>query len=610
MAIQQILLYIGLLVLSGCGSNNTPTTVTNVNTTVSTIQGTANLGIVNGASVSAYQFINGTTATQLGTTQITTSTGKFSINIGTYTGLVMLVLSNPNSSATYIDEAKGKNIPMGANAFRALVSAPINISVSITPLTEIITDATIRKITAGATAQFAMAESAAQIGAAFINQAHPLYTTPMDIAAASIGTANSESYASSLAGLAIVAAAGNKDLFTVAKTYANILFPTGTTTGNFTVAQLNELRSASLNYNGNALGLNTPQTIATPTGSVNLGSTALNKTYFYLYQNLGGNLATTPNDMIETGQLNAAIPNSNLIPIERWHITPTVSATQQALPAVVLNAGTTTTTAGTVSIAASLSQHMTLHTASQGGVLAGSVMQTNFNSHEWGFAVQKPVTPITANAIAANYQLISMGKNTIGSFTQDGTLTLNANLTVSLTENRTNVGTTKPISQTQNYIYTILPDDRITIALPSGTQIQILFENRLQYGLISFINPTTGTYSTGFIIRQHNNTPYMVGHNYHYAAMTAVGTQFSSENGVAFLNGLKQITGSGTQFITTSGIFSSLKNTTLTGTLAAPVGGKTSLQFNQKTWPALYSSNGDIIVSHDPGNTLMLFIRQ
>ncbi|MDQ6963124.1 MAG: hypothetical protein Q9M28_11480 [Mariprofundaceae bacterium] len=607
--LQRFLITLFLTVLYGCGSSGNITPTNNTNTVVSIISGTANLGVVNQATVNAHAFINGAASTVILGSSQTDAAGKFSIDIGTYTGLVMLILSNPNSTATYTDEAKGKNIPMGANSFRALLIAPLTSPVSITPLTEIITVATIRKIQAGIPDGLAMAESTSQVAAAFINNAHPLYTTPMDISIASAGTAASEAYASGLAGLAIVAAAGNKDIFTVARTYADILFPTGTSTGSFTVAQRNELASASLNFNGNALVLNTPNTIAVPTGSVDLGSITLGKTFFYLYQNIDTLIATVTTDVIETGVLSAAIPNSNLAPLELWHSQPTTSAIQQPIPAIDTTAGTNTTASGGLNILTTSTNTMALKSNNQARLLAGSVTKTGLGNHERAFAVRQNLLPLTPAMVSGTYHFISMGKNNTGSFTKEGSLSLSANFTLSLTENHTDLGV-KTVTQTQAYVYSILIDNRINIAMPDGREITIMLADGLAYGLFSEVQPSTGAYSSGFIIRQHNNVPYLAGHNYHYSSLTAATTQLGSENGIAFLDGLGQFTGNGTQLITSTGAFSSFANTTFSGKIGTLAATQTSITFNQKVFPAFYSSNGEIIIAHDPGVAQIILIQQ
>lgn len=99
------------------------------------ITGTGSKSPVSGATVTAYKIVNALKDAVLGSTK-TGATGSYTLDLGTYTGPVLLEMSG----GTYTDEATGNpnaTIPVGA-PLRALVSnVSGTVSVAITPLTEL-----------------------------------------------------------------------------------------------------------------------------------------------------------------------------------------------------------------------------------------------------------------------------------------------------------------------------------------------------------------------------------------------------------------------------------------------------------------------------------------
>jgi hypothetical protein len=127
-----------LSLLSGCGGGGstaaTPTGNGGTTVTNGMISGTAVKGPISDGTVKAYAISNGTMGAQLasGTTD---SQGNFTMSIGSYTGPVMLRLSE----GAYIDEATGTGMTMDpGDVMTAVISTATATSMSgiqITPLT-------------------------------------------------------------------------------------------------------------------------------------------------------------------------------------------------------------------------------------------------------------------------------------------------------------------------------------------------------------------------------------------------------------------------------------------------------------------------------------------
>ena len=97
------------------------------------VNGVASAGLLNGSTVCAYAITNSLKGTLIGNCQ-PTSSGKYSINLGTYTGPVLFETTGGN----YVDEATGSTIPLSSPLHGFLPNATSgNNSVAITPLTEV-----------------------------------------------------------------------------------------------------------------------------------------------------------------------------------------------------------------------------------------------------------------------------------------------------------------------------------------------------------------------------------------------------------------------------------------------------------------------------------------
>ena len=121
--------------LTGCGGGGGGDSGTSSSTT-GTISGTAVKGPVNGGTVTAYRInSNGTRGTQIGTS-MTDAQGNFSMQVGDYSGAVMLQLSG----GQYMDEATDRLMNMDQNTVMTalipdMASGEMIGNIEITPLT-------------------------------------------------------------------------------------------------------------------------------------------------------------------------------------------------------------------------------------------------------------------------------------------------------------------------------------------------------------------------------------------------------------------------------------------------------------------------------------------
>ncbi len=111
---------------SGGGGGNSSATV---------ITGHVVDGFVSGATVTAYQVnANGTQGGQIGTSVQTDQTGDYTLNLGTYSGPVLLT----STGGTYIDTVTGTTIDLTSSSLilsTIVPNASGNVTVEINPLT-------------------------------------------------------------------------------------------------------------------------------------------------------------------------------------------------------------------------------------------------------------------------------------------------------------------------------------------------------------------------------------------------------------------------------------------------------------------------------------------
>jgi hypothetical protein len=100
----------------------------------SAISGVASKGPISGGIVKVYALkADGTKGDQLGSSATTKSDGTYSVNLGSYSGNVLIEVTG----GTYTDEATGANDTPNPGLTAALTSVSGNVSVAVTPLTDL-----------------------------------------------------------------------------------------------------------------------------------------------------------------------------------------------------------------------------------------------------------------------------------------------------------------------------------------------------------------------------------------------------------------------------------------------------------------------------------------
>ncbi len=137
--IKSILLSALILVITSCGGGGGSSSPTPTPATI--ISGIASAGIIKGGTVkifTSYSSLTGADKKQLGNTvQSSLNDGYYSVNIGYYTGPVIVEVTG----GSYVDEATGTTVLGGIPSTAPLRAAMGNVSgavnISVTPLTEL-----------------------------------------------------------------------------------------------------------------------------------------------------------------------------------------------------------------------------------------------------------------------------------------------------------------------------------------------------------------------------------------------------------------------------------------------------------------------------------------
>ena len=537
-AILCSLLLLSLSACGGSGGGAAGATATAGNT----INGVANLGVVINGVVTAYKLTNGVKGAQVGTPATTQADGTFSIDVGTYAGPVVLVLSNPNSNATFLNEATGSQTALPTAAANKTVTSVLssvaaNQAAAITPLTDIVATAAMNHARNGATDSTAISAANTLVANAFgLTGVDLLITLPANLGA-SAGTGNTAKYASVLAGIAKVAAGntttasvnaaatpGNK-LIAQAKAYANAMFnaqghpkaPTALTTGdNF--AALNT-QVAAFNAAPPA-GLQAPAAVAKPTGATYAGNT-----YYYVFQKF--NDADANVDYMERGTLVLDATAAGT-PLEAWDYTAASQANNGTVPAASLfgpfqEALTVNQNGSWLMPKAGIGGNI----SADGLVFAGVGIQNGSTSNDIVYGVKKPAVNVTkANLAGKVFDFTSQGSSIrTGGVTETieatGNIVFSANgntLTYNATETVNNV-TAAPTTMA-NTAYTITPKGLIKIVYPNNGVIYAALSEGLKYGVWSEANYNAlnrrQLKSVGFAIARSNVTPSVANTAYNY----------------------------------------------------------------------------------------------
>ncbi|WP_161957577.1 Ig-like domain-containing protein [Mariprofundus sp. EBB-1] len=264
-----------MLALSGC-SNGGGTAVPPSTTTG--ITGAANLGVAIGATVKAFDWSTGAKGAALAQ-GVTDAQGNYSLAIPkTQTGAVLLELSDPAGTATFIDEFTGlmSAFPAGVT-YRSIMMNPAGSPVAITALSELVTMAAIKKIAAGATAAQAVAAASVEVGAAFLNGADPLLTLPWDFRSPVAGASlQSQQYAAVLAGIQRLATISNVSALAIVQGYEALMYNATGVAGVLPQAEIAKLNQEITSFQTTPpAGLNAAAFVTPPTGSGTLTLVAI-----------------------------------------------------------------------------------------------------------------------------------------------------------------------------------------------------------------------------------------------------------------------------------------------------------------------------------------------
>lgn len=163
--------------ITGCGSGGGGSSDTGGGTSV-VISGVASKGLISGGAVKVSSLnTDGTSGSQLGTAT-TQSSGAFSINIGIYSGNILVEVTG----GIYKDEATGNTVNNTTTLRAAILDVTVDRSVAVTPITEIAVQKAVTLISSNVEAANTLVSN--MIGGVDINS-----TLPVDITSASSATA-------------------------------------------------------------------------------------------------------------------------------------------------------------------------------------------------------------------------------------------------------------------------------------------------------------------------------------------------------------------------------------------------------------------------------------
>ena len=179
---------IATLVLAGCGGGGGAAPASSL------VTGVASKGPLNGSTVCAFAITGGVKGASLGTCATGIVNGKYSINLGSYTGPVLFEATG----GTYVDEATGATVALAAPLHSMLGGTTGgNTTAAITPLTELAYQDAI-SIASGLTA--ARISAAIAKVQTFFGVADIVKTLPVDaLAPPATATAAEKTYALALA---------------------------------------------------------------------------------------------------------------------------------------------------------------------------------------------------------------------------------------------------------------------------------------------------------------------------------------------------------------------------------------------------------------------------
>ena len=197
-SLKPILISALLLITAACGGGGGGSTPPASNT----VAGVAAAGIIKGGTVKVfgpYSSVSGADKKQIGATvQTSLTTGAYSVDLGSYTGPVIVEVSG----GSYVDEATGAttSIPAGAPLRAVAVSSTGSVNVAVTPLTELAAKQAATLAGAGVKlTDTTINQANAQVSDLF--KVDIIATQPLDASAPLVGTQAQKDYTLALAAL-------------------------------------------------------------------------------------------------------------------------------------------------------------------------------------------------------------------------------------------------------------------------------------------------------------------------------------------------------------------------------------------------------------------------
>lgn len=186
-----------LLALVACGGGTHDTV----------ISGVASKGIIRNGTIKVFAVSTDGTKSQLLKESTTDNNGAYRVNLGRYTGPVLV-----EASGSYTDEATGATITIGSDApLRAIIAASAaEVSMAVTPLTELAVEQNLDPVTGRFRLERIDADNAL---IASLFKVDILRTMPVDsLSASPMASTGQKEYALALAGISDLMRSRNMDL--------------------------------------------------------------------------------------------------------------------------------------------------------------------------------------------------------------------------------------------------------------------------------------------------------------------------------------------------------------------------------------------------------------
>ena len=262
------LLVMAMVTLTGCGGGGgTTTNTSNGGTTGNStmLNGLASKGPIANGTASVFVITNGQKGSLL-TSASTGASGSFTANLGSYSGPVMVEVTN----GSYTDEATGKTIQVGSMILRtALDNAAGNVTVAVTPLTE----AAVQYMNGMLTTN--MITLANTTMATKFGMTDIVHTLPHDVSTPAVTGQNSQTYYGlMLAAMSQMALSDNTNIFAIMSTIANGVKDTSSTGTQAFTTLMNTMAQRFTDFQTKNPNNKTGVTTMTPLMSgVNIGAT-------------------------------------------------------------------------------------------------------------------------------------------------------------------------------------------------------------------------------------------------------------------------------------------------------------------------------------------------